>query len=171
MIAGMRGKRNDPTVEPTAADYWYAAGFIDGEGCITVRNSQVGRNTARGWQPSPFASLTVSQVDPRPLQWLQCRWGGSLRQVKRRKDGRNDRDAWEWCVVGRQAQVLFEGVRDMLKCKQEACDNAMRLAVLRKARGHHNGLRQEEIAVHQDIIARAREANNSARTWHELPEV
>jgi hypothetical protein len=172
-----QGKRNDPTVEPTGTDYWYLAGFIDGEGCITVRPGTFRRQEkANGWQASPFASLTISQVDPRPLQWCQARWGGALRPLKRRKDGRNDRNAWEWCVVGRQAQRLFEGVRDMLKCKQEACDNAMRMATLRKARGHHNGLTPAEIAVHQEIIAEARRLNSGTRDgagpeWHELPGV
>jgi hypothetical protein len=168
-----QGKRNEPTVEPSEADYQYAAGFVDGEGCISVRPGRVRPiDREKGWNLSPFASLTISQVDPRPLQWFQARWGGSLRPLKRRSDGRKDRNAWEWCIVGHQAQHFFEGVRDMLKCKQEACDNAMRIAGLRKARGWRNGLTQEELAVHQEILAMAKQLNatgDMGRTWEVLP--
>jgi hypothetical protein len=165
-----QGKRNDPTVQPAELDKSYAAGFVDGEGCITVRVSPSTKKHET-WNPSMYASLTVSQVDPRPLMWMRDRWGGSLRALKRRKDGRNDRDAWEWCIVGRQAQFFFEDVRDMLKVKQEACDNAMRLATLRKARGWGNALREEEVAVQADIRARALEINGLRPVWRELPEV
>lgn len=166
-----QGKRNDPTVEPTDQDYWYLAGFIDGEGCITVRAGTLRqRDQAKGWNLSPYASLTISQVDPRPLQWCQQRWGGAVRPLKRRRDGRNDRDAWEWCVVGRQVQRVFEGVRDMLKCKQAACDNAMRLATLRKANGHGNALTPAELAVHREIVTTARQLNAGTRVWTTLPE-
>lgn len=165
-----QGKRNDPTVQPTELDKSYAAGFVDGEGCITVRQSTTTRNH-KTWNPSMYASLTVSQVDPRPLMWFRDRWGGSLRPLSRRADGRNDRNAWEWCIVGRQAQFFFEDVRDMLKVKQEACDNAMRLAALRKARGWGNGLREEELAVQADIRARALELNGSRPEWLTLPAV
>jgi hypothetical protein len=163
-----QGKRNERTVEPTDSDKAYAAGFIDGEGCITVRVSPGTRNH-KSWNPSMYASLTISQVDPRPLQWFQQRWGGSLRPLKRRRDGRNDRDAWEWCAVGRMAQQCFEDVRDMLKCKQEACDNAMRLGTLRKAKGAGNALTSEEVAVQADIRAEALRINGARPIWTELP--
>jgi hypothetical protein len=164
-----QGKRNDPTVKPTESDRAYAAGFIDGEGCITVRVS-AGTKHVPTWNPSMYASLTVSQVDPRPLQWFQERWGGSLRPIPARKRSPRERDAWEWCIVGRQAQWCFEDVRDMLKCKQAQCDNAMRLATLRKARGTGKGLREEEVAVQADIRARAMYLNSGSRPeWKELP--
>jgi hypothetical protein len=165
-----QGKRNDPTVQPTEMDKAYAAGFIDGEGCITVRVSP-GTKNHKTWNPSMYASLTISQVDPRPLQWFQQRWGGSIRKLKRRADGRKDRDAWEWCVVGRTAQSCFEDVRDMLKVKQEPCDNAMRLSILRKARGWGNALTADELAVQGDIRERALAINGSRPEWQELPEV
>ena len=163
-----QGKRNERVVEPTDSDRAYAAGFIDGEGCITVRVSPGTRNH-KTWNPSMFASLTVSQVDPRPLQWFQQRWGGSVRRLPSRNRSDRERIAWEWCIVGRQAQQCFEDVRDMLKCKQEACDNAMRLATLRKARGTGNALTAEEIAVQADIRARALEINGSRPEWEALP--
>jgi hypothetical protein len=161
-----QGKRNERVVDPTDSDKAYAAGFIDGEGCITVR---VSTSRKPSWNPSMYASLTISQVDPRPLQWFQQRWGGALRPLKRRRDGRNDRNAWEWVVVGRQAQQCFEDVRDMLKVKQEACDNAMRLATLRKARGWGNPLTAQEVAVQADIRKRALEINGARPVWLELP--
>jgi hypothetical protein len=165
-----QGKRNDPTVEPSEADYWYAAGFVDGEGCITVRAS-----TSRTcWNPSMYASVTISQVDPRPLQWFAERWGGAMRPLKRRKDGRNDRDAWEWTIVGRQAYVFLEGVRAMLKVKPEQADNALRLKTLRDGfsrgrLGQSRELSEAELLAQVDIRATALRLNGRGREWTELP--
>jgi len=163
-----KGKRNEPTVEPTGSDIAYLAGFIDGEGCITVRISP-GTKHHKTWNPSVYASVTISQVDPRTLQWIQARWGGSIRKLSRNRG--NERTAWEWCVVGHYAQRLFEQVRPMLKSKGEQADNAMRLATLRKARGWGNGLTPHEVEVQADIRSTALALNLRAggQEWKELP--
>jgi hypothetical protein len=169
-----QGVRNDPTVEPSESDYWYAAGFVDGEGCITVRESGVTANhqaRLRGWNPSWYASLTISQVDPRPLQWFQVRWGGSLRPLKRRVDGRKDRDAWEWCIVGRQAYRFLEGALPMLKVKDAQARNALRLKAM--ASGRSRGLTDEQLAERSSVRDEARRLNatgyENGRTWEALP--
>lgn len=46
----------------------WAAGFIDGEGCFSIKR--------RKTKPTP--SFRIVQVDPRPLQRLQAVIGGSL---------------------------------------------------------------------------------------------
>jgi hypothetical protein len=163
-----QGKRNEPTVEPSEADCWYAAGFIDGEGCITVR--AIGGWQKAGWNQSCFASVTVSQVDPRPLQWLQERWGGSLRAMSARKE--RDRPAWEWCVVGQQAYVFLDGIMPMLKCKPEQAVNALRLREVKRTRGqtgHHRSLSPDELAIQQEIHAEAKRLNQRGRAWEVLP--
>jgi hypothetical protein len=166
-----RGIKNEPTVEPSEADYWYAAGFVDGEGCITVRQAP-GTKNGHNWNPSMYASVTISQVDPRPLQWMQERWGGSLRPLLRRKEGRNDRDAWEWCIVGHAAYRFLDGVRAMLKCKPEQADNALRLRDLRQGygrgrAGQQRALSAEELSAQLDIRTEALRLNQRGRS----PEV
>jgi len=165
-----QGKRNDPTVEPSEADYWYAAGFVDGEGCITVRESGTTSGhqaKLRGWNPSWYASVTISQVDPRPLQWMQARWGGSLRPMRTRRE--RERPAWEWAIVGQQAYRFLDGVLFMLKCKDAQARNALWLRGLRSGRGR--GLTAEDIAARQSIRDEAIRLNRLGQFWRELPEV
>lgn len=165
-----QGKRNDPTVEPSEADYWYAAGFVDGEGCITVRESGVTAGhqaKLRGWNPSWYASVTISQVDPRPLQWMQARWGGSLRPMRVRKE--RERPAWEWCIVGQQAYRFLDGVLPMLKCKDAQARNALKLREFRSGRGV--GLTDEQVIERQEVRAEALRLNRVGQFWRELPEV
>jgi hypothetical protein len=172
-----QGKKNEPTVEPSEADYWYAAGFVDGEGCITVRASTAVKGHPE-WNPSMYASVTISQVDPRPLQWMQARWGGALRPLKRRGGSRglNERDAWEWCIVGSQAYHFIDGIRAMLKVKPEQAANALRLRDQRATRargqtGWRRPLSAEEIALQAEIRTEATRLNQRGRSWPELPEI
>jgi hypothetical protein len=149
-----RGRKHEPTVEPSEADYWYAAGFIDGEGCITVR---VATSTSNKWNQSMFASVSASQVDRDVLAWMQERWGGSIRRIPPRRP--KQQDCWEWVVVSQQAYVFLEGVRGMLKVKGRQAENALRLRDLRKARGWGNALTAEEVAVQAEIRAEASRLN------------
>ena len=168
-----RGIRNEPTVEPSEADYWYAAGFIDGEGCITVRQSPGTRNH-KTWNPSMYVSVTISQADPYGwmLEWFAERWGGALRKKFRRPSASaRERDAWEWTVVGHGAYRLLDGVRPMLKIKGPQADNALRLRDLRKdygrgRAGHERSLSPDELALQADVLATARRLNLRG-----LPEV
>lgn len=168
----MRGKRNEPTVEPDILDYCYAAGFVDGEGTITVRESQVTKGHPT-WNPSWFASVTVAQVDPRPLQWMQERWGGGIYAVKPRKE--NHRFAWQWSIVNQQAYVFLEGVVPMLKVKKASAMNALRLKPMRDGRGYalgggnRNHLSPDEINERQSIRTEALRLNSRSNVWLELP--
>jgi hypothetical protein len=160
-----RGKRNEPTVTPTAEDYLYAAGFTDGEGCITVRRST---NRRPEWNPSMYASVTISQADPygAMLTWFADRWGGAVR--KKPQAGTMARDAWEWCIVGRQAYVFLAGVRPYLKIKGPQADNALRLKTMRDARpvvstGWRRPMSPREVALQSDVLAEARRLNLRGR--------
>lgn len=169
-----QGVRNDPTVEPTEADYWYAAGFLDGEGAISIRAKNHGKYH-QGWSPSWAPFVEIAQVDPRPLQWFQQRWGGSIRPVKRNRT-KNERDAWDWTVSGRQAYRLMEGVLPMLKVKREHATNALRLRDLRPGRGYplpdgtRNRLTEADLAERRAIYDESRRIVQSRPVWTELPE-
>jgi len=169
-----QGVRNDPTVEPTEADCWYAAGFIDGEGSISIRAKNHGRYHP-GWSPSWAALVEVSQVDPRPLQWLQQRWGGALRQIRRNRT-KNERDAWDWIVASKQAYKFLEDVLPMLMVKQEHAQNALRLRDLRTGRGYslpdgtRNRLTEADLSERRAIYEESRRLVTSRPVWTELPE-
>jgi hypothetical protein len=95
-----QGKRNEPTAIPSPAERAYAAGFIDGEGCISIgvqKNSWV-------------AKLTVVQVDPRPLHLLAQFWGGA---VSKKKPGPRRALAYEWRIVGKQFYRCMDDILSM----------------------------------------------------------
>jgi hypothetical protein len=153
-----QGKRTDPVLIPSAEDIIYAAAFMDGEGCITVRYSSV--KLKNGANQSAFASVTCSQADPYGgpvLKWFQERWGGSLRSKPEGKA--NARSAWEWCVVSHLAYKFIEDIRPWLKIKGPQADNALLVRELRLARGRGNAMTPEEIVQRQEIKAEAMRLN------------
>lgn len=152
-----QGKRNPAVLEPSAEDCIYAAAFTDGEGCVTVRYSQL--KLKQGYNYSAFASVTVSQADPHGviLLWFQERWGGSVRNKPEGKT--NARNAWEWCIVSQQAYKFLDDVRPYLRIKGPQADNALLLRDLRLARGRGNAMTPEEIERRQEIKAEAMRLN------------
>lgn len=160
-----QGVRNDPTVKPMEDDYLWAAGFMDAEGYITVVKTHSAKAKRNGWNPTWFALASASQVDPRPLQWLQQRWGGAIRHKEGR--GQNDREAWEWTVAGQQAYPFLEGILPFLKAKDTQARNALRLRGLRKARGWGQALTTAEVAEREEVRAEALRLNREGQYWRE----
>ena len=155
-----RGIRTEPEIEASIEDKIYAAGFVDGEGCITVRYTGSNIKAGRTTRASIFASVTISQADPYggPLmRWFQERWGGNLRHKSETKTLAND--AWEWCVASRQAYRFLDDIRPWLKIKGSNADNALIIRELRLARGTGNAMTDDEYEVRSEIKRRANELN------------
>jgi hypothetical protein len=153
-----QGQKILPTLEPTESDNAYAAGFIDGEGCITVRaNTQ---NVRRGWGTSCYASLTVSQTDYNRavLYWMSDRWGGKVRKMAPPKNPKWAQ-GYEWCITSQMFYKCMDDVRPFLKIKSMQADNALRLRTMRLGRGKGNQLTTEERAMHVEISDEAKRLN------------
>ena len=82
----------------------WAAGFIDGDGFVTIqeRNSTVNGKRYRGF----YLLLGVNHVAPAPLYELQKLFGGNVVHVKLKKnyDGFNRKDRYTWKVNCQQAR-------------------------------------------------------------------
>jgi hypothetical protein len=165
-----QGKKIDRTVEPTEQDKAYAAGFIDGEGCITVRHSR-GVKHRPEWNSSWYASITVSQCERSSLDWFSERWGGAVRSMSKRAELRNESPAWEWAIVGQHFYRLMDDVYPMLKTKRPHALNALRLRTLRLARGRGNAMTPEEITEREDIELRAHQLNLRGRDRLPIEEI
>ena len=92
----------DPEWETMKA---WAAGFIDGEGCIHCGVSH----------GQPRIKLMVGQVDQRPLQKLSEMFGGAI--VLHAKAKGNSRESWRWQVQGRTAQKILKDLMPYLVSK------------------------------------------------------
>jgi hypothetical protein len=107
-------------VEPETTDWAYAAGFVDGEGCISVSRSFV---LGRG-RYQYGVQVVVSNGDRGALDWFQLTWGGWVVAVSKGK-GRA-KASWGWrCPTGLSAKPFLNGIRPWLRIKGKQCDNAL----------------------------------------------
>jgi hypothetical protein len=80
----------------------WAAGFLDGEGCIRAKKT--------GSQP--YLSITMPQVDPRPLQRFARVVGGRINGPYDRKGGNNPnaRPCYELVAYSREAWPILSAL-------------------------------------------------------------
>ena len=116
--------------EPSDTDWAYAAGFVDGEGCIAV---------TRGFVPARAkytysVAVVVANRERAVLEWFKDLWGGWVVGVPR-GTGRS-RDCWNWrSPTGSSCEPFLVGIQPWLKIKRPQCDNALSMvAVLRRSR-------------------------------------
>lgn len=117
-------------------DIAWAAGFLDGEGCIRICRRQNG-----------FYNLQVSiaQVVKAPLDDLQMIFGGSIRQQS---------GSWRWQIDSRQAAKLLEQVIPFLRVKREQAEIALQFQS-RRGQRPRNRLQDEadfQAITHAKIV-------------------
>lgn len=109
-------------------DLAWAAGIIDGEGCIDISLRQ-GR----------YAQLDVSVVntDPRLLLRLRELFRGSVHHRPHQTSRPRHRMTWRWTIVSRQAETFLRQVRPYLVIKQEQADIALAMRKTMRIREGH----------------------------------
>ncbi len=112
-------------------DAAYAAGFFDGEGCISIA-LQRGATSRGKHYPNVrryFLSVSLSQNDPTPIHWLVERFGGKC-QFKRGKISYSDEqyERYDWHIRTNEALIFLRMVRPFLLVKAEQADIAFEFA-------------------------------------------
>ena len=82
----------------------YAAGFFDGEGWVGIEHRA-------GWWR---VSVSIGQLDPRPLQMMKDRWGGAIAQ----RDRGESATFHVWRISTKQAQGFLEDITPFVIVKQ-----------------------------------------------------
>ncbi|KKL96039.1 hypothetical protein LCGC14_1848460 [marine sediment metagenome] len=82
-------------------DLAYAAGLIEGEGCITPNSEK--RSNRMSWRP--YCRVSVAMTDEEPVKWLYELFGGTMRP-KPTKNPRH-KDQFHWEVGGRRAGAVM----------------------------------------------------------------
>jgi len=102
--------RCEPSLVPTHDDIVWAAGFFDGEGCVTWAYNRSG--------PKEYRCLQVTAVQKKlgPLNFLRERWGGSVGGKTR---------AGYWRACGFRAAAFLKQVLPYLQVKAEAAHEAL----------------------------------------------
>ena len=90
------------TVEPAREDYIYAAGFFDGEGCISITTN--GQGKAR-------LTVVIGQKNRAVLDWFSARWGARVVKPP-------SQNVFRWQVNGRYAVTLLSDLLPFLKEKR-----------------------------------------------------
>jgi hypothetical protein len=108
------------TEELAVTDWAYAAGFVDGEGCIAVVRSFI---PGRG-RYVYGVHVVVANGDHGVLDWMRSTWGGWVVGVA---TGQGlARPSWTWrCSTGLAAKPFLTGIRPWLRIKGPQCDNAL----------------------------------------------
>ena len=91
----------------------WAAGFIDGEGCVYIRN-QTGAKT---WKPYHTLSLQVSNTHLDSLEVLRSIFG--VGHIHKRKKESNRKQKWEWTCTTRAAQSVLLSVYPLSVTKKK----------------------------------------------------
>jgi hypothetical protein len=92
----------------------YAAGFFDGEGCVSVTRIRKRWNTRSDYHQL-FAS--ASGVDDRPIILFHESFGGRLTYMKRTEP--RHRNYWRWDVCSNEALRFLETLLPRLVVKYE----------------------------------------------------
>ena len=110
----------------------WAAGIIDGEGCISICR----KRHANAW----VLRVTVSQVDPRLPARLKELFGGSVSHYNPVK--KNHRRVWTWTIQAHAAEAALRAVLPWLFLKKEQAEIGMASRqFIKKAEGRVGALR------------------------------
>jgi hypothetical protein len=110
------------------ADWAYAAGFVDGEGCIAIVRSFAPRRGRFYYS----VQVVVTNRNRAVLDWLQQTWGGWVVAVSLDRTTKA-RPAWHWrCPTGQSAEPFLAGIGDYLRIKMPQLENALAMIELSK---------------------------------------
>lgn len=101
----------------TIAELAYAAGIIDGEGCITIKRTGVVGAKRR---PRHIANVSVVNSCLLMVEWLHRTFGGSI--FKRKRQSAHHKETWAWDASAKIAVYVCEGVMPYLIAKREQAE-------------------------------------------------
>ena len=99
----------------TATDCAYAAGLIDGEGCIRIHRAY---QYHKDGTPNYYVEVMVNTSTPVLAEWLCARWGGRVTFLKT-PGGFNKIGMCRWRVGSLRANAFLEDIYPYLVLKRE----------------------------------------------------
>lgn len=112
---------------PTSEDLAYAAGLIDGEGCICIQKSSYG--TKSNLPPNYALIVVVSTTDAILTPWLHARFGGSVCKFRGYAPLRGLKQVGmssRWMVASAEAEQFLRAVLPYLQLKKQRAEVALR---------------------------------------------
>lgn len=122
----------------------YAAGFFDGEGCISLLKRE---RTYKQKTITYFLRVSIGQKDGATLDWMKIAFGGNVFFVKR--DG-----SFMWVLTDVAAYLFLKEITPYLKYKKPQADLAIKFqekfVLPRKSQGARQKLSLEELAQREE---------------------
>lgn len=107
-------------------DLAYAAGLIDGEGCIQIIK-HTDKNCRRGYKW--WLNVTVSMCDREAVDFLRSCFGGCIYTPKRLTI--KNREIYRWSITTRQAGEFLDQILPYLIVKKELANIAVKFQQMR----------------------------------------
>lgn len=130
----------DARQAPQERDCLYAAGFFDGEGCVSLglydNGAKKGKRVVRG-------QLVLANTNLSVLEWLRDNWGG---RIYRKRDTIERRPQWQWFLGEKHMGAFLDDVLPFLKVKAPAAANAQAFLRLKLQRRKFSRVSPEETA-------------------------
>lgn len=112
-------------------NFIWAAGLIDGEGCICIKR-QIVKASPTG-RRSYMLSVSISMVHKPTILKMQSLFGGYVRI--RKSIRANHRTAWEWSVLSREAKFVLESILSYSVTKLDEVVAGLKFANREMAKG------------------------------------
>jgi hypothetical protein len=106
-------------ITPSSTELAYAAGFLDGEGCITVACNKL------KFYDSHFPSVSITNTNREILEWVAITFGGAV--YKNGKGQPPRKQAWRWVIWSGKAEAFLRQVRTFLRVKSQQADAMLNL--------------------------------------------
>lgn len=140
----------------------WAAGIIDGEGCITITKQQPGSGGRVNVSHRMFVKVTMGHQPT--VERLRAIFGLGTITVQR---GTRWNDAYTWWAATRDAGRVLNAVRPHLVTKAEEADIALEFLALPRGltggRGGNQRLSPQMVAERERLFEQLRDAKPSAR--------
>ncbi|HEX3523619.1 MAG TPA: LAGLIDADG family homing endonuclease [Stellaceae bacterium] len=143
-------------------DLAYLAGFIDGEGSISIFPG-----TSRGRRRDNLR-LDIYNTNEAVLQWIKRTFGGRIHKVGRPK-ARNTKQEYVWAAGAQCAAQILKACLPFLKIKRTQAE----LFIQHQATSRRNGryyTPPEILAVRNDIVAKMASLNRRGPSNKEARE-
>lgn len=114
----------------------YAAGIIDGEGCISIFKHRKRRDTKHGYI---FAlTVRVSNTNEYIINWLKMQFGGGICKMADRTS-KGYKNCWQWSLSGKKASDFLKLVEPYLLIKHPQAEIAIAFQVKKSTRRPKKG--------------------------------
>lgn len=104
----------------TITDLAYAAGFVDGEGYVSVKRAGYLRE---GWSRHYRLYISVANTNPLVIDWFKAKFGGSIKRATKRENPTH-KPCYSWIISAKSGALFLKLITPYLiikKTQAELC--------------------------------------------------